>query len=504
MRITSNLFGLTKHFMRPTAVGFMQIRWISQHLMIQTLGKTSSPVKFNVDILETPSSYGYFTSRVNRPYNEDRHQIGVLDIDLSQRNVIPGGSIEDNIQLEGRVNQLEGPHYSNFYKNRKVFNYSIFDGHGGEECSSYLRAHLLESIEKFKMTEGTINYLLDFYRKKIGGYWKRWIRRENQQLLLAMGSQKRLRDNETGELLFRSHKLDSRDKKLWQFPEFSEQVTPYEFLKLRIFLSFLYTDYQFLTYENTFNQEHQKEREPRLINAGSTCTSAFLYPLDKDASNLDGYYFQGGVLSRLLVAQVGDTRAILCDERGVAHALTRDHHPSNPTESRRLTKFSANLIMTDSFGEERYLNLANTRAFGDISAKDVGVSAEPEFFDYLIGDPVKMKAFKEKNKEYLEQMGVKDYGGNECFMVLVSDGVTNNMTDQEVVDLITTSSSEKGSVYGTPQEASKEVVNYVEMVGGDDNATCCTIRMNGWGKWPNVDRTKKFREDRLTSLLRRT
>ncbi|VEU20278.1 DEKNAAC101171 [Brettanomyces naardenensis] len=489
---------------------------ISQHVLVRSTLK-SSPVKLNLDITKTPSSYGYFTSRVNRPYNEDRYQLGVLDMDLSQRAVIPGGTIEDNVQLEGRVNQLDGPHYSNEYRHDKVFNYSIFDGHGGDECSTYLRTHLLETVEKFEVTEGTIDYLVDFYRKKIGGYWKRWARRENQQLLTAMGMQKRLRDDLTGEPLIRSTRMQDRKTKLWQFPEFQEQVTPFDFFKLRIFLSFLYTDYQFMTYENGFNRIEQQrreqmeenkdsfatQREPKLINSGSTCTSAFLYCLDKNPDDMDGYYFQDGVLSRLLVAQVGDTRAIICDKDGVAHALTRDHHPSNPTESRRLTKFSANLIMTDSFGEERYLNLANTRAFGDISAKDVGVTAEPEFFDFLIGDPEKLEKFKQENGKYMEQMGIKNFGGDECFLVLVSDGITNSMTDQEVVDLVMATINTNISG-GSPAGASKEVVNYVEMVGGEDNATCCVIRLAGWGKWPMVDRTKQLREDRLVNVLRRT
>ncbi len=501
-------FGVTKAgLVRQTR------RCLSQHVEIKALDSTSH-IAFNVNIMKAPSNFGHVSSRVNRAYNEDRYQAGILDMDLGIRNVIDETAGSSNAYLDERISKLTEPIYSNNYLHSKVFNYSVFDGHGGGECSEYLKNHLLESTEKLQITEETINTLMLFYRKKIGGYWKRWYRRENQQLLNAMGLGKILREDGTNQLLLRSKKLHNSKTKLWQLPEFNSQVTPYDFFKLRVFLSFLYVDYQFLTYENMFNHiEEQKlqqikefekptfgQQQVKMINSGSTCTSAFIYCVDKDENDPDGYYFQPNVLSRLLLAQVGDTRAILCDKNGIAHALTRDHHPSNPTESRRLTKFSANLIMTDSFGEERYLNLANTRSFGDICAKDVGVSAEPEFFDYLIGDQSKMEKYIREHGEYLEKTGVKSFGGGECFIVLVSDGVTNSMTDQEVVDMITSTTGTNG----TAKEAATRIDHFVEDVGGNDNATCCIVRLNGWGKWPDIDRTKDLREDRLNSVLRRT
>lgn len=488
-------------------------RCLSQRVEIKSLN-SSSPIAFNVNIMKAPSNFGYASSRVNRPYNEDRYQAGILDMDLNIKKVGDETSNSVDAYLNERINKLTEPAYTNNYLHQKVFNYSVFDGHGGGECSEYLKSHLLESVERLQITEETIDFLMQFYRKKIGGYWKRWYRRENQQLLNAMGLGRVLKENESKELLLKSRKLHDSKTKLWQLPEFASQVTPYDFFKLRVFLSFLYVDYQFLTYENMFNhtEEHKVQHiqgyqnsmtgqeQVKIINSGSTCTSAFIYCVDKDNNDPDGYYFHDNVLSRLLVAQVGDTRAILCDKNGVAHALTRDHHPSNPTESRRLTKFSANLIMTDSFGEERYLNLANTRSFGDISAKDVGVSAEPEFFDYLIGDPAKMEKYIQTHGDHLKKVGVKWFGGDECFLALVSDGVTNCMTDQEVVDVITSTTDARG----TPKEAATQVDHFVEDVGGDDNATCCIVRLNGWGKWPKIDRTKELREDRLGNVLRRT
>jgi protein phosphatase PTC6 len=66
-----------------------------------------------------------------------------------------------------------------------------------------------------------------------------------------------------------------------------------------------------------------------------------------------------------------------------------------------------------SFGSEMFLGrLANTRAFGDSKLKRYGISAEPEISIHnLIG-----KKF--------------------AFMVLVSDGVTSVLSDQEIVDCV--------------------------------------------------------------------
>ena len=51
------------------------------------------------------------------------------------------------------------------------------------------------------------------------------------------------------------------------------------------------------------------------------------------------------------------------------------------------------IFMTDSFGEERFVALANTRAFGDVDYKEVGVTAEPDFNQYIIGDLDAIKQF---------------------------------------------------------------------------------------------------------------
>jgi protein phosphatase PTC6 len=107
------------------------------------------------------------------------------------------------------------------------------------------------------------------------------------------------------------------------------------------------------------------------------------------------------------------------------------------------------MVSGDSFGEERIAGLANSRAFGDMRSKRIGVSAEPEMTRV--------------------DMGPAQYS----FLVLMSDGVSGTLSDQEVVDVIKEAK--------TPVEGAKKVVDYATEVSLDgDNATCQVIRLGGW------------------------
>ncbi|KAL8931172.1 MAG: hypothetical protein Q9211_007173, partial [Gyalolechia sp. 1 TL-2023] len=150
--------------------------------------------------------------------------------------------------------------------------------------------------------------------------------------------------------------------------------------------------------------------------------------------------------STILTAHCGDTRILLSrTSDGVAVPLTTTHHPSSPSEAARLRRHAASFV-TDSFGEERISGLANTRAFGDMSSKRMGVSAEPQC--------------------QLTQLAPAQY----AFMVLVTDGVTNEASDQEIVDIV--------KECRTPEEGAKAVVAFATETGKEgDNATCLIVRL---------------------------
>ena len=93
--------------------------------------------------------------------------------------------------------------------------------------------------------------------------------------------------------------------------------------------------------------------------------------------------------------------------------------------------------------------LANTRAFGDMRSKRIGVSAEPE-----------IRRVELAPAEY-------------SFLVLVSDGVSGTLTDQEIVDVVKEAK--------TPEQGARDVVGFATEVSREgDNATCLVVRLGGW------------------------
>lgn len=391
----------------------------------------STTCKLRVPLLKSPSHLGHYSSRVNRMYNEDKYSACVLDIG-----------------------------------NEKVFNFNIFDGHGGEQCLSFLLKTLGETVESLTDLVDNLenqDLLLKTYGKDIGGYWKRWYRQK-------------------------STNLERMSLAVPQVPNLSRLKMPADDLMLRLPLAFLRTDYEFFKQENN--------------ELGSTCTSAYLETVYSEQPGefrpvFESYFFNRKTISKLTVAQVGDTKAILVDRLGEAHSLTIAHHPSNPVESSRLRKYLTNYFMTDSFGEERFIALANTRSFGDLKYKEMGVSAEPDVAQYIIGDMETI--LKNLTQDEIKAHTVGGLGGDELFLILCTDGVSNELTDQEIADIVMSNFNLKGHVKATPQHCAEEVIRFVEYIGGDDNATCLVVRLNGWGKWPMLDRTGQLRQERLNA-----
>ncbi|KAF9986487.1 hypothetical protein BGZ65_007458 [Modicella reniformis] len=169
----------------------------------------------------------------------------------------------------------------------------------------------------------------------------------------------------------------------------------------------------------------------------------------------------------LILAHVGDTRILLCEApRGESIQLTTDHHPDAVMEADRIRKMAA-YVSSDSFGENMFLgHVANTRALGDIAMKPFGVSAEPE----LIRRTVK--------------------ASEAAFLVLISDGISSVMSNQEVVDCVKLESN--------PTQAAANILNLAEQLGAEDNCTVLVVRLPAWGaKMPDL--SKELREYRWHS-----
>lgn len=105
---------------------------------------------------------------------------------------------------------------------------------------------------------------------------------------------------------------------------------------------------------------------------------------------------------------------------------------------------------------------------GDMKYKPYGVTAEPEVRTKLLEAP------------------------EWAYIVLVTDGVTSVLSDAEIVDLARNARD--------PRTAAKNILEFAEEMGSDDNATTIVLPLAGWGKVTGPDRTKELREYRRTEM----
>ncbi|KAI0067790.1 protein serine/threonine phosphatase 2C [Artomyces pyxidatus] len=215
-----------------------------------------------------------------------------------------------------------------------------------------------------------------------------------------------------------------------------------------------------------FEVDRHLETEPAAKVCGSTASVAILHSLDAPSTP----FFASQKLA-LTVAHVGDTRIFLCaTDHGRVFQMTENHRAEARGESIRLRRMMGTGLITDSFGDARWMGvLQNTRSLGDLKWKRFGVTPEPEMRTKLLD------------------------GSAWAFMVMVSDGISSVVSDEEVVDLVRGAS--------TPKRAADSILSFAEEMGSDDNLTAMVIPLAGWGKVTGPDRTKSLREYRQRQMI---
>ncbi|KAJ1929063.1 Protein phosphatase 2C 6 [Tieghemiomyces parasiticus] len=170
------------------------------------------------------------------------------------------------------------------------------------------------------------------------------------------------------------------------------------------------------------------------IKDGSTASAVLM-------EALDGLPFWSSDHLRLTAANVGDTS-------GLARELSRDHHADDPAELIRI-KRTGGFVDADAFGEFMALGrVANTRSFGDRNLKSFGVIAEPTVFQH--------------------DFSTKDL----AFLVIITDGITSVLDNQEIIDLI--------RPFSDPTQAAIELVDMADRAGSSDNMTALIVALPGW------------------------
>ncbi|KAI1765246.1 protein serine/threonine phosphatase 2C [Hypoxylon sp. FL1150] len=459
--------------------------------------------------------FGAADSRGSRPYNEDTNQAGTIDIPAFARRT-PISLVRNAMKKTG-----EGTSADSAYGDPQIFYFGVFDGHGGTQCSTFLRdelhGYIEETAQEFELTSslrsgqksqdpdsGAAGPATQILSDSEAGGRKKLdeLNIKGSEAVVAKadipeidkrGAIKEVENSDAVESVEPVPAKASQRKalrlqkelvqeykstiggyfrrfspphfRLEQEPDSSKSLVSIESV---LTYAFLRADLDFIT-----AQARKPDPDDPYVADAALNTDEILgkpHHIPPSGQGIGGRMrFKGGstasvalistptpapfwhpaASSTLLVGHVGDTRILLCETAtGLSHPLTSDHRPSSPSESHRLRRFTASFV-ADSFGEERIQGLANSRAFGDMASKRLGVSAEPEITR--------------------TELGPAQYS----FLVLMSDGVSGTLSDQEIVDVVKEAK--------TPEQGARDVVSYATEVSSDgDNATCLVVRLGGW------------------------
>ncbi|GJV79468.1 probable protein phosphatase 2C 59 [Tanacetum coccineum] len=175
------------------------------------------------------------------------------------------------------------------------------------------------------------------------------------------------------------------------------------------------------SYSYTDSELLKSDNNSQIKDAGSTASTAIL------------------VGNRLLVANVGDSRAVIC-RSGNAFAASRDHKPDQSDERRRIEDAGGFVMWAGTWRVGGVL--AVSRAFGDKLLKQ-----------FVVADP---EIQEEKIDESLE------------FLILASDGLWDVVTNDEAVAMVKPIES--------PEDAAKKLMQEASERGSADNITVVVVR----------------------------
>ncbi|XP_076830892.1 protein phosphatase Mn(2+)-dependent 1K isoform X2 [Brachyhypopomus gauderio] len=168
----------------------------------------------------------------------------------------------------------------------------------------------------------------------------------------------------------------------------------------------------------------------------------------------------------LVVASVGDSRAMLC-RRNKAVKLTMDHTPERKDEKERIRN-SGGFVSWNSLGQPHVNGrLAMTRSIGDFDLKNAGVIAEPE------------------------TRRVSLHHVHDSFLALTTDGINFIMNSQEICDVI--------NQCNDPKEAAQRISEQALQYGAEDNSTILVVPFGAWGKHKSSEVSFSFSRSFVSS-----
>ena len=161
-----------------------------------------------------------------------------------------------------------------------------------------------------------------------------------------------------------------------------------------------------------------------------------------------------GILNskNLILANIGDSRAILCsyNKSWKSSQLTKDHKPKDKSEYKRIIASGgtvSRMINVEKNDEEigpyrvwdktqdKGPGLAMSRSIGDGQAKNLGVLAEPDIFEYTLNEGDKFIVCASD--------GIWEYLSNDNVMNIIKDIYENEGKAEDACDLLVKKASEE-------------------------------------------------------------
>ncbi|XP_061683672.1 protein phosphatase, Mg2+/Mn2+ dependent, 1Lb isoform X2 [Syngnathoides biaculeatus] len=216
---------------------------------------------------------------------------------------------------------------------------------------------------------------------------------------------------------------------------------------------------QLLTYERERERDREKDKEKNEKKEGVSYPSILeqqILMLDRAMlEKLSATYNEAGTTclvallsdKELTVANVGDSRGVLCDKDGNAIPLSHDHKPYQLKERKRIKKAGGFISFNGSWRVQGIL--AMSRSLGDYTLKNLNV---------VIPDP-DILSF-DLNKLQPE------------FMILASDGLWDTFSNEEAVRFVRERLDE-------PHFGAKSIVLQSYYRGCPDNITVMVVKFKG-------------------------
>ncbi|KAM9733745.1 protein phosphatase, Mg2+/Mn2+ dependent, 1Lb [Menidia menidia] len=218
---------------------------------------------------------------------------------------------------------------------------------------------------------------------------------------------------------------------------------------------------QLLTYEREKERDREKEKEKddkkeRVSLSYPSILEHQILTLDREMlDKLSATYNEAGTTclvallseKELTVANVGDSRGVLCDKHGNAIPLSHDHKPYQLKERKRIKKAGGFISFNGSWRVQGIL--AMSRSLGDYPLKNLNV---------VVPDPDIMSFDLDKLQPE--------------FMILASDGLWDTFSNEEAVRFIRERLDE-------PHFGAKSIVLQSFYRGCPDNITVMVVKFKG-------------------------